>query len=380
MKKHITKIALGFGLALMPLFASATASSTMPVPVHVSPANDSALTSSSFTSVDWSDTVMGSTSLLYYFEMSHMSSTTVDGNFVAPVATSSLLSSSTYPTVGTADGVYYWHVQTADTLGNVSAWSLPWKVTVDSVAPTAPGALTLASSVPPVISGSSTTNGVQFWTFLPSTDSGSGVAKYQYNLNGTSTWTDNGLATSFTTTLGVGSYLLSVRALDVVGNVSTTTAVSFTVTASSTTSTSTPVTTPGTAQQCKKGGWRSFTDPVFKNQGKCVSFVEKMLRDKKKEAQRLRQEAKKQEENNKKFIKKYEEERRKGVEKAFSHGRSQGSVGVTTTAFTNVTAGQNVGSGNSNHSDRENENRGGQNSQGQGKGNSGNNGNHGKGR
>jgi hypothetical protein len=30
---------------------------------------------------------------------------------------------------------------------------------------------------------------------------------------------------------------------------------------------------PTTKAQCKNGGWRSFTNPTFKNQGQCVSFV-----------------------------------------------------------------------------------------------------------
>lgn len=32
---------------------------------------------------------------------------------------------------------------------------------------------------------------------------------------------------------------------------------------------------PLTKDECKKGGWMNFTDPSFKNQGQCVSFVEK---------------------------------------------------------------------------------------------------------
>ena len=36
----------------------------------------------------------------------------------------------------------------------------------------------------------------------------------------------------------------------------------------------TPVSTgPTTKAQCKKGGWKTFTSPKFKNQGDCVSFV-----------------------------------------------------------------------------------------------------------
>jgi hypothetical protein len=33
---------------------------------------------------------------------------------------------------------------------------------------------------------------------------------------------------------------------------------------------------PTNIDQCKKGGWGTFTNPTFKNQGDCVSFVNRM--------------------------------------------------------------------------------------------------------
>lgn len=38
------------------------------------------------------------------------------------------------------------------------------------------------------------------------------------------------------------------------------------------------VTSPTEKSQCKEGGWKTFTDPTFKNQGKCVSYVERLDR------------------------------------------------------------------------------------------------------
>ena len=32
-------------------------------------------------------------------------------------------------------------------------------------------------------------------------------------------------------------------------------------------------------EQCKKDGWKTFTDPTFKNQGQCVSYVEHLNKD-----------------------------------------------------------------------------------------------------
>lgn len=31
--------------------------------------------------------------------------------------------------------------------------------------------------------------------------------------------------------------------------------------------------TPTDKNQCKKGGWKTFSNPTFKNQGDCVSYV-----------------------------------------------------------------------------------------------------------
>lgn len=31
---------------------------------------------------------------------------------------------------------------------------------------------------------------------------------------------------------------------------------------------------PTDKEECKKGGWRKFTNPAFKNQGQCVSYME----------------------------------------------------------------------------------------------------------
>ena len=35
-----------------------------------------------------------------------------------------------------------------------------------------------------------------------------------------------------------------------------------------------PPSTPTSKDQCKHDGWKTFTNPKFKNQGQCVSFVE----------------------------------------------------------------------------------------------------------
>lgn len=313
MKKILQAFAIS--ALCLPLIASAdVASTTMPVPTHISPIDNAALTTSSFTNVDWSDVSLASTTLFYNYEISSSSTLLADGSFATPTATSSLLASSSMPALGTAEGVYYWHVRSVDASSTKSLWSAASKVIVDNTMPSAPSNLVLTASSAPVISGTTTiSNGSQTWSFAPSVDNLSGVAKYQYNLSGTSTWVDTGLATSFVTTLPLGSHYVSVRAFDRSGHMSTSTSVAVTITASSTSATSTTH-IPSSINQCKKSGWRSFAGARFKNQGSCVSYVEKSLRDKKKEEYRLKLEAKKKQEEARKTLKKYENDQKKAVE------------------------------------------------------------------
>ncbi len=79
----------------------------------------------------------------------------------------------------------------------------------------------------------------------------------------------------------IGTYYLRVRAMDSVGAQSawsngSGTPYMVTVVADpapTPTPTPTPVGPPTHKNQCKQDGWKIFTNPVFKNQGSCVSFV-----------------------------------------------------------------------------------------------------------
>lgn len=61
-------------------------------------------------------------------------------------------------------------------------------------------------------------------------------------------------------------YFWQVRAVDAAGNVSLWTN-PWKVTVH---------TSPSKENECKKNGWKLFTDPAFRNQGQCVSFVERL--------------------------------------------------------------------------------------------------------
>jgi hypothetical protein len=54
------------------------------------------------------------------------------------------LTTPTIHSTGAPDGTYYWQVRAIDVAGNKSAWSLPWKMTIDTDSPATPNNLTPA--------------------------------------------------------------------------------------------------------------------------------------------------------------------------------------------------------------------------------------------
>jgi hypothetical protein len=108
-----------------------------PAPTLLTPANDSTMTSAAATMADWSDvTTPASGSVTYIYESSMSSAINADGSFVTPIYTSGALTESQISTVGTPNGVYYWHVKAIDGAGNSSPWAAPFKITIsDTVTP-----------------------------------------------------------------------------------------------------------------------------------------------------------------------------------------------------------------------------------------------------
>ena len=89
----------------------------------------------------------------------------------------------------------------------------------------------------------------------------------------TPTYTSGALTESEIATAGTpeGTYYWHVRAVDDEGNSSEwTDAWTFTI---DNTPTEPEPTGPASKDDCKKGGWMIFTNPTFKNQGQCVSSV-----------------------------------------------------------------------------------------------------------
>lgn len=100
------------------------------LPTHLSPADGSTLTSAALTDIDWTDVTDPSSPVTYYYQSSNSSATNPDGSFVTPIYNSGALSSSHIPASGTPNGLYYWHVRAVDNVGNSSAWTTAWSITV----------------------------------------------------------------------------------------------------------------------------------------------------------------------------------------------------------------------------------------------------------
>jgi len=113
-----------------------------------------------------------------------------------------------------ANGTWYWQIRAVDAAGNKSAWTTPWSVTIDQIAPGAPTLLSPANGV--VMKGASVT---QSWN-APATD----VDYYVYESYNDEAMTSLRFTDTFTSTsktaLNVtdATYWWRVKAVDIAGN------------------------------------------------------------------------------------------------------------------------------------------------------------------
>ncbi|MEI7539167.1 MAG: Ig-like domain-containing protein [Candidatus Saccharibacteria bacterium] len=126
---------------------------------------------------------------------------------------------------GAPDGTYYWRVRAIDAAGNKSAWTEPWKMTIDTKAP-----IGLANSYPS--NGAvMTTAGLTNIQWIGATDATSNPVVYYYESSMSSAINSDGsfknvayrsgaLTTTKISTLGTpqGTYYWHVRAVDSAGN------------------------------------------------------------------------------------------------------------------------------------------------------------------
>lgn len=102
-------------------------------PKHISPADGSTIHAHDFT-FTWTTVTDPSSPVTYEWEASYSKDTAGNGGaFVTQLAYHSGLSGGSVYSPGTPDGKYYWHVRSVDAAGNKSAWTNPWKVTVNTM-------------------------------------------------------------------------------------------------------------------------------------------------------------------------------------------------------------------------------------------------------
>jgi hypothetical protein len=183
-------------------------------PVLQSPSNNVSLNYNNFW-FDWSD-VSGAVS--YEAQFSQSSSKDSNGSLNVGVwlgdASHNQPSESRAWSSG-AIGTWYWQVRAVDVAGNKSAWTTPWKVTLDL---TAPAAVTLSSPANgAVVNGASVT---QSWTASTSSDVDHYVYESYNDAGATSVrWTQTVYGLSKTATnVTTATYWWRVKAVDVAGN------------------------------------------------------------------------------------------------------------------------------------------------------------------
>jgi|GEM_PF-4556979 len=249
-----------------------------PVPTHLSPANNSFSTTANFAKAEWTAVSDPSSPVTYMYESASLSDTNPDGSFVTPIFTSGSLNNAEIPTAGTPEGVYYWHVRSVDSLGNQSAWSTSWKITVDNTAPKVNflGLRDQTSSTydnTKAIRSCGWFNDTGFiaWEWKLKSGEVSPVS-YLYRIKNGPTAVNYTATTTDTHYNGqiplVGTYVVQVTATDAAGNVGKTDTCSVSYKPPA------PIVGPPTTkQECKYNGWKKFNNPIFENQGQCVSYV-----------------------------------------------------------------------------------------------------------
>ncbi len=181
------------------------------VPSLVFPANGEAIKPSQAI-LDWTDVTDSNGPVTYNYQSFWGTS----GHY-GPVSTGT---NSYINATGSPDNTYRWQVQACDALGNCSAWSGPWVVTIDGTPPTDPTNFTST----PATNTLTNDNTVEIsWT--AGTDNLSGVDGYSYSFtnNPSDTPDDNkdieeNVISITSTPLTSGNWWLHIRTVDNAGN------------------------------------------------------------------------------------------------------------------------------------------------------------------
>jgi hypothetical protein len=101
--------------------------------------------------------------------------------------------------------------------------------------------------------------------YLVIKNSGGTVVAGPGTVHDTASFTDQSLYSWDTSSFADGTYTVFLAARDAAGNREAGSQDSVVVTVNN---------TPDNKNECKKGGWQNFTNPTFKNQGQCVSYIQ----------------------------------------------------------------------------------------------------------
>ncbi len=218
----------GGSVTIGPFEYDATAPTT-PASVNDGAGADAIYTSTSTTlSANWTASTDALSGLAKY---QYAIGTTSGGVNVVNWTDGTTSASTTKSGLSLSEGqIYFVSVRAVDNTGNISTIATSNGITVDSGGPSAPTTVNDGTGAD-ISTTTSTTTLSANWT--ASTDSGSGLQKYQYaigtTLGGTNIvpYTDNALSTSITVsglslTLNT-TYYISVRAVDALGNIGSST-------------------------------------------------------------------------------------------------------------------------------------------------------------
>ncbi|MBP7875932.1 chitobiase/beta-hexosaminidase C-terminal domain-containing protein [Candidatus Woesebacteria bacterium] len=189
------------------------------IPTHLTPANGTYTTTANLTKIDWSTVSDSSNPVTYFYQSAFSNILNLDGSFMTPAYSSAALSASEIAAGGTPEGVYYWHVRAQDLVGNTSAWSTPWKITVDNTSPTvaitAP-TVTSVSGVIPIRGSVVDANPHHYWLVI--LDASNAVIAGPGTVNDSTSFSDKLFFSWDTSLVPEGTYTVRLEARDAANN------------------------------------------------------------------------------------------------------------------------------------------------------------------
>ena len=220
------------------------------------------------TTVDWTDSIGGVGGIVgYHYAINYpLADGSGQGNW------STFVTSSQY-SGSLNEGVHTIKVRAKDSVGNYSDWSNECTITADWTAPDAvitnPGDASIVSGVVDVRGSVIDANPHHYWLVIVNS-SGSKVAG-PGTVNKTESFTNMHFLDWNTTLVPDGDYTIKLEARDAANNKDSGSIDWHDVIVKNIPDAIGP---PIDKNECKKGGWKLFDNPTFKNQGDCISWLQ----------------------------------------------------------------------------------------------------------